>query len=125
VRISTADPLIRLDFHLNLHETPSLRGSGAAPDHDAHAQRRSLPPPAHSFDTDVMRPVVSGKTPFVRFDRNSYSLPHTHVRRPLTLLASTTTVVFRKGKRARRVNRPRRVCCRWAISSVNGSPLNS
>jgi hypothetical protein len=39
-----------------------------------------------------MRPVVSGKTPYVRFDRNSYSLPHTHVRRPLTLLASATTV---------------------------------
>jgi hypothetical protein len=39
-----------------------------------------------------MRPVVSGKTPYVRFDRNSYSIPHTHVQRPLTLLASATTV---------------------------------
>ena len=39
-----------------------------------------------------MRTVVSGKTPYVRFDRNSYSIPHTHVRRPLTLLASPTTV---------------------------------
>ena len=39
-----------------------------------------------------MRPVVSGKLPYVRFDRNSYSIPHTHVRRPLTLLASATTV---------------------------------
>ena len=28
----------------------------------------------------------------MRFDRNSYSIPHTHVRRPLTLLASPTTV---------------------------------
>jgi hypothetical protein len=28
----------------------------------------------------------------VRFDRNSYSIPHTHVRRPVTLLASPTTV---------------------------------
>ena len=28
----------------------------------------------------------------MRFDRNSYSIPHTHVRRPLTLLASATTV---------------------------------
>jgi Mu transposase-like protein len=51
-----------------------------------------LPLPVHPFDTDVMRPVVSGKTPYVRFDRNSYSLPHTYVRRPLTLLASATTV---------------------------------
>jgi transposase len=51
-----------------------------------------LPLPAHPFETDVMRTVVSGKTPYVRFDRNSYSIPHTHVRRPLTLLASPTTV---------------------------------
>ena len=51
-----------------------------------------MPLPAHPFETDVMRTVASGKTPYVRFDRNSYSIPHTHVRRPLTLLASATTV---------------------------------
>jgi hypothetical protein len=48
--------------------------------------------PVHPFETDVMRTVSSGKTPYVRFDRNSYSIPHPHVRRPLTLLASATTV---------------------------------
>ena len=58
----------------------------------AQEQPRLLPLPVHPFDTDVMRPVVSGKTAYVRFDRNSYSIPHTHVRRPLTLLASATTV---------------------------------
>lgn len=58
----------------------------------AEEQPRLLPLPAHPFETDVMRTVVSGKTPYVRFDRNSYSIPHTHVRRPLTLLASATTV---------------------------------
>ena len=58
----------------------------------AEEQPRLLPLPAHPFDTDVMRTVASGKTPYVRFDRNSYSIPHTHVRRPLTLLASATTV---------------------------------
>jgi transposase len=58
----------------------------------ATEQPRLLPLPAHPFETDVMRTVVSGKTPYVRFDRNSYSIPHTHVRRPLTLLASPTTV---------------------------------
>jgi transposase len=58
----------------------------------AEEQPRLLPLPAHPFETDVMRTVVSGKTPYVRFDRNSYSIPHTHVRRPLTLLASPTTV---------------------------------
>ena len=58
----------------------------------AEEQPRLLPLPAHPFETDVMRTVVSGKTPYVRFDRNSYSIPHTHGRRPVTLLASPTTV---------------------------------
>jgi transposase len=58
----------------------------------ADEQPRLLPLPAHPFETDVMRTVSAGKTPYVRFDRNSYSIPHTHVRRPLTLLASPTTV---------------------------------
>jgi hypothetical protein len=58
----------------------------------ADEQPRLLPLPAHPFETDVMRTVSAGKTPYVRFDRNAYSIPHTHVRRPLTLLASATTV---------------------------------
>jgi len=58
----------------------------------AQEQPRLLPLPAHPFDTEVMRAVVSGKTPYVRFDRNSYSIPHPYVRRPLTLLASATMV---------------------------------
>jgi len=63
----------------------------------AEEQPRLLPLPVHPFETDVMRTVVSGKTPYVRFDRNSYSIPHTHVRRPLTLLASATTVRILTG----------------------------
>ena len=31
--------------------------------------------------------VTVGKTPYVRFDLNDYSVPHTHVRRTLTVLA--------------------------------------
>jgi len=58
----------------------------------AEEQPRLLPLPAHPFETHVMRLVQSGKTPYVRFDRNSYSIPHTHARRPLTLLANATTV---------------------------------
>jgi transposase len=58
----------------------------------AQEQPRLLPLPEHRFETDVMRIVQSGKTPYIRFDRNSYSIPHMHVRRPLTLLASATTV---------------------------------
>ncbi|HTU06593.1 MAG TPA: IS21 family transposase [Trebonia sp.] len=36
--------------------------------------------------------VTVGKTPYVRFDRNDYSVPHTHVRRVLTVLADTHEV---------------------------------
>jgi transposase len=58
----------------------------------ADEQPRLLPLPAHPFETALLRPVVSSKLPYVRFDRNSYSIPHTHVRRPLTLLATATTI---------------------------------
>jgi transposase len=55
-------------------------------------QPRLLPLPAHPFDTDVLRVVASGKTPYVHFDRNDYSIPHARRRQPLTLVASATTV---------------------------------
>ena len=58
----------------------------------AEEQPRLLPLPAHPFATDLMRPVRSGKTPYIRFDRNSYSIPHTCVRHPLSVLASATTI---------------------------------
>ena len=58
----------------------------------ADEKPRLLPLPAHPFETELVRAVRSGKTPYVRFDRNLYSIPHTHVRKPLTLLASATRV---------------------------------
>ena len=36
--------------------------------------------------------VAIGKTPYARFDLNDYSVPHTHVRRTLTVLADTDRV---------------------------------
>ena len=41
----------------------------------AEEQPRLLPLPAHPFETDGLRAVRSGKTPYVRFDRNQYSIP--------------------------------------------------
>ncbi|MFQ5973939.1 MAG: IS21 family transposase [Alphaproteobacteria bacterium] len=58
----------------------------------AEEQPRLLPLPAHPFETDLVRAVRSGKTPYIAFDRNLYSIPHTLVRRPLTLVASATVV---------------------------------
>jgi len=49
---------------------------------------RLLPLPAHAFACDLVRAVVSGKTPYLRFDANDYSIPHPLIRRPLTLVAS-------------------------------------
>jgi transposase len=53
----------------------------------AEEQPRLLPLPEHPFRCDLVRPVTSGKTPYVRFDANDYSIPHTLLRRPLTLIA--------------------------------------
>ena len=64
----------------------------------AEERPRLLPLPAHPFETALLRAVRSGKTPYVRFDRNQYSIPHKHVRRPLTLVASDTHVRVLKGQ---------------------------
>jgi transposase len=48
--------------------------------------------PAHPFEADLVRVVRSGKTPYVHFDRNLYSIPHTLKGVPLTLVSSATTV---------------------------------
>lgn len=53
---------------------------------------RLLPLPEHPAPIDLVRAVSSGKTPYVRFDRNDYSIPHTHVRRTLSVVASETVV---------------------------------
>ncbi len=47
-----------------------------------------LPLPEHPFACDLVRAAVSGKTPYLRFDGNDYSIPPTLIRRPLTLVAS-------------------------------------
>jgi len=56
-----------------------------------------LPLPQHRFETDFVRPAISGKTPYIRFDGNDYSLPDEYVRRPLTLTASEDVVRFLDG----------------------------
>ena len=58
---------------------------------------RLLPLPAHAFPCDYVRAVTSGKSPYVRFDGNDYSIPHTLVRKPLTLVASDATVRLLDG----------------------------
>jgi transposase len=63
----------------------------------AEEQPRLLPLPLHPFDTDLMLPIRSAKTIYVRFDLNDYSIPPEAVRRPLTLVASDTWVRILDG----------------------------
>ncbi|MGB6605436.1 MAG: IS21 family transposase [Steroidobacteraceae bacterium] len=53
---------------------------------------RLLALPAEPFPCQERVMVRAGKTPYVRFDLNDYSIPHTHVRRSLELLATLDTV---------------------------------
>jgi hypothetical protein len=55
-----------------------------------HPQLLALPD--NPFETDERVEVSVGKTPYIRFDLNDYSVPHTHVRRTVTVMASLTRV---------------------------------
>ncbi|MCP4303134.1 MAG: hypothetical protein GY783_21330 [Gammaproteobacteria bacterium] len=48
--------------------------------------------PENPFETDEIVECSVGKTPYVRFDLNDYSVPHTHVRQILTVRASLSHV---------------------------------
>lgn len=58
----------------------------------AQEQPRLLALPANPYPTDERVPVQVGKTPYVRFDLNDYSVPHTQVRRQLTVQADLAVV---------------------------------
>jgi transposase len=55
-------------------------------------QPRLLALPEQPFVTDERVEVHVGKTPYVRFDLNDYSVPHDHVRRTLVVVASLQSV---------------------------------
>lgn len=55
-------------------------------------QPRLLALPANPYVTDECVEVSVGKTPYVRFDLNDYTVPHTQVRKTLTVMADTARV---------------------------------
>jgi len=63
----------------------------------AEEQPSLLQLPAHQFETDLLVPVRSRKTIYVRFDLNDYSIPPTAVGRQLVLAASGTTIRILDG----------------------------
>jgi hypothetical protein len=64
----------------------------------AEEQPRLLALPENPFPTEERIEVSVGKTPYARFDLNDYTVPHTHVRRTLTVLASLDTVRILDGR---------------------------
>jgi transposase len=60
-------------------------------------KKHLLPLPDNPFCTDERVEVSVGKTPYVRFDSNDYSVPHTAVRRTLTVIATPNQVEILDG----------------------------
>jgi transposase len=58
---------------------------------------RLLEPPPDPFPAEERREVAVGKTPYVRFDLNDYSVPHGLVRRVLVVVADGQTVRILNG----------------------------
>jgi transposase len=56
-----------------------------------------LPLPDNPFPVEERVEVKVGKTPYVRFDLNDYSVPHSNVRQTLSLVASPTRVRILDG----------------------------
>ena len=68
--------------------------------HEAFEQERTrlLTLPGNAFPTDEVKAVCAGKTPYVRFDLNDYSIPHTCVARTLSVVASLDQVRVLDGQ---------------------------
>jgi transposase len=67
---------------------------------------RLLPLPEHPFECSRVLARTSGKTPYLRFERNDYSIPPDRVRKPLTLVATADEIRILDG--AEEVARHRR-----------------
>jgi len=63
----------------------------------AQEQPQLLVLPDNPFETDERVAVRVGKTPYIRFDLNDYSVPHTQVQRTVTVMASLTRVRILDG----------------------------
>jgi len=61
-------------------------------------QSKLLALPGDPFPTERIEQVSVGKTPYVRFDTNDYSVPHKHVRKTLTVAASEVRIRILDGQ---------------------------
>ena len=67
------------------------------PVHFAAEQPRLLGLPATGYALGQRLEVAVAKTPYVRFDLNDYTVPHTHVQRTLSVLADEQRVRILEG----------------------------
>jgi hypothetical protein len=67
--------------------------------HEAFEQERTklIALPDNPYPTAERVEVKVAKTPYVRFDLNDYSIPHTHVRRTLTVVAELNKISIFDG----------------------------
>ena len=63
----------------------------------AQERDRLLELPGNPFPSDEIKVISAGKTPYVRFDLNDYSIPHTCVSRSLTVSATPDQVRILEG----------------------------
>jgi len=70
-------------------------------DHRARGLRARIAQPArvpeNPYPCELLLAVKVGKTPYVRFDLNDYTIPYTHVRRTLTVCADPRRVRILDG----------------------------
>ena len=76
----------------HVRRAPGHADGRAVGDLLAEEHLRLLPLPEHPMACGRVLGVTSGKTPYVRFDLNDYSIPHTHVKKSLTLVAEAHAV---------------------------------
>ena len=62
-----------------------------------HEQPLLLALPDNPYPTEERLEVSIGKTPYARFERNDYSIPHTHVRQTVTVSATPIEVRILDG----------------------------
>lgn len=75
------------------HEEPELKVFGAW----EHERGKLQPTPNDAFPAEEIVQAKVGKTPYVRFDRNDYSVPHDRVRRWLEVRATSAQVRILEG----------------------------
>ncbi len=91
---------------------------------------RLLPLPTTPYPCEERVEVAVGKTPYVRFDLNDYSVPHTCVRRTLTVLATEETVRIFDGtepvaRHARSFDRGRTIEDRTHVERLEAEKLEA